>query len=92
MSNDPASAKNSADTVAEITQAALNLRGRISEDGLRSVIKTALLMLIPLVVSEYQALTPEEQSLLLSKASSRLSILLTIPGVQAAYEVWRKDR
>ena len=64
----------------------------MSEEDQRSVLKTLMTVLITYAAARFNLLDTETQSQLLSQYWGELSFISTIPGVQAAYALWRKDR
>lgn len=74
------------------TQAVQSLRGSMSEQDQRSVLKTLLTVLITYAAARFNLLDADVQSQLISEYWGEVSFIASIPGVQAAYAVWRKDR
>lgn len=89
MSTDPT---HTANAVAEITTAAMNLRGKMSEEDQRSTLKTLITVLLTYAGARFNLLDADVQSQLISEYWGELSFVASIPGVQAAYALWRKDR
>lgn len=80
------------ETVAEIVKAASDLRGSMSEQDQRSVCKTLITVIVTYAAARFNLLDTETQSQLMSEYWGELSFIGSIPGVQAAYALWRKDR
>lgn len=78
--------------IQKLGEIAKDYRGKISPDGWRSSLTWFLLVMTGALVDEYGNMSPEQQAAFFDLLSSKLSILMTLPGAKLAFEAWRSDR
>ena len=77
---------------ANIVQGVIGNRWKISPEGWKTILRTGIVMVLPMLWREWQELTPEASEAVLAKLSNYWSVLLTGMGSVAGFEAWRKDR